>query len=197
MRAIVIPAVIIMAALTAGCATLSYDGMPAKGEPHAMAVEEGGIDFISVDGRPIRRPAFSNPKMRLTPGPHEILARYDDKQTDTDYIGDLEIHISVHYWSRYAQVVAFDAHEGHRYYLGVEANLPSTQVSYEMWQAELPPDYNSDKEGRIDISVEHELTEPDDWRPIITRILPIKKYWRTRALPVAEIKGEEAGPTDE
>jgi hypothetical protein len=37
----------------------------------------------------------------------------------------------------------------------------------------------------------------DDWRPIITRILPIKKYWRTRDLPVARIEGEEAGPTDE
>ena len=197
MRTIAIPTLIAAAACMAGCATLSYDGMPAKNEPHAMAVEEGGIDFISVDGRPIRRPAFSTPKLRLTPGPHEILTRYDDRQSDTDYIGDLEIAITVHYWSRYAQVIAFDAHEGNRYYLGAEANLPSTEISYEMWHAELPPDYDSSKEGEIRINIEHELSEPDDWRPIITRILPIKKYWRTRDLPVAEIKGEEAPATAE
>ena len=65
----------------------------------------------------------------------------DETHNDTDYIGDLEIAVTVHYWSRFAQVVAFDAHEGYRYYIGAEANLPSTEVSYEMWQAELPPDY--------------------------------------------------------
>ena len=183
MRAIARLALIAAAASMAGCATLSYEGMPPKDEPHAMAVEEGGVDFISVDGRPVYRKAFARPKLRLTPGVHEILTRYDDSRHDTDYIGDLEIAITVHYWSRFAQVIAFEAREGNRYYIGAEANLPSTEISYELWQSELPPDYSDSREGRISINVEHELTNPEDWRPIITRILPIKKYWRNRPLP--------------
>ena len=190
MRALVQMVVLATAALAAGCATLSYDGMPAKTEPHAMAVELGGIDFVSIDGRPVTRPAFSNPKLRLAPGYHEILARYDESHTDTDYVGDLEIDISVHYWSRYAQVVAFDAHEGNRYEIAAEANLPSTEVSYEMWRAEMPPDYDSGKEGEIRINIDHELVNPEDWRPIIARILPIRKYWHSRQLPTAQIKGQ-------
>jgi hypothetical protein len=195
MRAIVIPALIAAAACMAGCATLSYDGMPAKNEPYAMAVEEDGVNFVSVDGRPVTRPAFSMAKLRLTPGQHQILTRYDEKESDTDYIGGVEIDVTIHYWSRFAQVVAFDAHEGNRYYLGAQANLPSTEVTYEMWHRELPPDYASTKEGQVQISIDHELTKPDDWRPVITRVLPISKYWRGRPMPVAEIKGEKAPPT--
>lgn len=191
-------ALLAAAACAAGCATLSYDGMPAETEPHAMAVELGGIDFVSIDGRPVTRPAFSNPKLRLAPGYHEILTRYDESRTDTDYVGDLQIEVTVHYWSRFAQAVAFDAHEGNRYEIDAEANLPSTQVSYEMWQAERPPDYDTQKEGRISIDVDHELRNPDDWRPIIARILPIKKYWRSHQLPTAQIKGQTppAKPTE-
>jgi hypothetical protein len=194
MKATATLALLAAAALAAGCATLSYDGMPAKDQPHAMAVERDGISFVSVDGRPVSRPAFSNPKLRLAPGHHQILTRYDESHTDTDYIGDLEIDVTVHYWSRYAQAVAFDAHEGNRYEISAEAHLPSTEVSYEMWRAELPPDYDSVKKGEISIDIDHELVHPDDWRPIIARILPIKKYWRTHALPVATIESQAPPP---
>lgn len=190
MKATATFALLAAAAMAAGCATLSYDGMPTKDEPHAMAVELGGIDFVSVDGRPVSRPAFSNPKLRLTPGYHEILTRYSLEESDTDRAGDVEIEVTVRYWSRYAQAVAFDAHEGNRYEIGAEANLPSTDVS-----ASSSGDYDSDKEGRVSIDIEHELVNADDWRPIIARIRPIEKYWRTHALPIAEIKGEAPPPT--
>jgi hypothetical protein len=189
MRAIAVLALIGAAAWMAGCATLSYEGMPGKDEAYAMAVEDTGVDFIAVDGRAVERPAFSTPKLRLRPGQHEILARFDDERTDTDYVGDLQIEITVRYWSRFAHAIGFAADEGYRYTIGAEANVPSTEVSYETWGTELPPDYPSTKEGRVRVSVDHELTQPDDWRPVITHVLPIKKYWRTHALPTAEVTG--------
>jgi hypothetical protein len=177
-------AALIAAALaTIGCKTLSYEGMPAKNEPHAMALEDGGIDFIAVDGRPVHRPAFSLQRLLLAPGPHEVLARFDDTRHDTDYAGDLQIDITVHYWSRYANAILFDAREGTRYYIGADGNLPSTGISYDVYERELPRD--DAKDGRISISVEHELTKPEDWHPVITRVLPIKNYWKHHPLPVA------------
>jgi len=177
------------AALLAGCATLDYPGMPAEGEPHAMAVEEADVDFIEIDGQPVNRPAFSTPKLRLRPGRHTIVVRYKYDRTDMDYMGNLEIETTVHYWSRYAQGIAFHADEGYRYYVGAQANLPSTTVRYDYTRDEPPPDYDSKKEGRVHVDIEHELVNPDDWRPLITRTLPIKNYWRGRPLPVAEIRG--------
>lgn len=202
MRTAMILALIGAAALLAGCATLDYLGMPGKNEPHAVAVEEADVDFIEIDGQPINRPAFSTPKMRLTPGQHTIVARYNYDRTDLDYVGDLELETTVHYWSRYAHGIAFRADEGTRYDVGAQANLPSTTVSYDYWRNELPPDADRNG-GRVHVDVEHELVNPDDWRPIITRTLPIKNYWRGRALPVAEIKehapssGGQAPPNSE
>jgi hypothetical protein len=179
------------AALLAGCATLDYPGMPGENEPHAVAVEEAEIDFIEIDGQPINRPAFARPKLRLSPGRHTIVARYSFSQSDLDYVGDLEIETAVHYWSRYAHGVAFHADEGLRYDIGAEANLPSTTVRYDYQRDGLPPDYDSKKEGRIHVDVDQELTNPDDWRPLVTRTLPIKNYWRSHPLPVAEVRGKE------
>jgi hypothetical protein len=189
MRAIAVVGVICAAGLVAGCATLSYEGMPSEGEPYAMAVEEGGVNFVSVDGREVERPAFSTPKLRLAPGRHEIVARFDESRTDTDYVGDLQIEITVHYWSRFAHAIGFAADEGYRYTIGAEAKVPTTEVSYEASGSELPPDHPDAKEGRVRVSVDHELTEPDDWRPVILHMLPIKKYWRTHPLPTAQIRG--------
>ena len=190
MRTLGLLALLAATALAAGCATLSYDGMPAKTEPHAMAVERGGIDFVSIDGRPVTRPAFSKGKLRLTPGFHEIVTRFSYDDTDTDHAGDVDISVTVHYWSRYRQAVAFDALEGNRYEITAEANLPSTDVS-----ASGSGNNDSDNEGRVSIDIDHELVNPDDWRPIIARIRPIEDYWKGRALPVAQIKGEAPPPT--
>ena len=185
-------ALIAAAAGFAGCATLSYEGMPPKDAPHAMAIEEKGINFVSVDGRSIRRPAFSRAKLRLAPGPHEILAQFEAWERDTDYAGDVTIDITIHYWSPFAQVIAFDAREGVRFYIGAEANLPRTEINYDIRRRYLDLDENDS----IDITVEHELTSPDDWRPIITRTLPIKNYWNRHPLPVAAVKGREVTASD-
>jgi hypothetical protein len=178
----------------AGCQSLYYEGMPTKSDPYAIAVEESGIDFVSVDGRMVSRPAFASSRILLSPGPHEILTRYDESETDTDYAGDLEIQVTVHYWSSFAQVIAFETHEGNRYYIAAQANLPRTGVSYDLYQHELPPDYASTKSGRVHVTVEQELKNPDDWRPILARILPIGNYWKGRALPAAAIEGKKASP---
>jgi len=183
MRLLIAPALIAAALATIGCATLSYEGMPAKDDPHAMALEDEGINFIAVDGQPVYRPAFSLQRLLLAPGQHEVVARFDDTRRDTDYAGDLQIDITVHYWSRYANAILFDAREGTRYYIGAAANLPSTGISYELYEPDLPR--GEARNGRISISVEHELTTPEDWHPVITRVLPIKNYWKGRALPVA------------
>jgi len=192
MKGLGILALIAAAAATAGCATLSYEGMPPKDAPHAMAVEEKGITFVSVDGRSVSRPAFSRAKLRLAPGSHEILTRFEAWERDTDYAGDVMIDITIHYWSPFAQVIAFDAREGIRFYVGAEANLPRTEISYDIRRRYIDLDENDS----IDITVEHELTNPEDWRPIITRTLPIKSYWKGRLLPVAAVKGHEVTASD-
>jgi hypothetical protein len=192
MRGLTIATLVAAAVALAGCAPLYYEGMPTKAQPYAIAVEENGIDFVSVDGRMVSRPAFASSRILLSPGPHEILTRYDETNTNTDYIGDLEIQVTVHYWSPFAQVIAFEAHEGNRYYIAAQANLPS--VSYDLYQQELPPDYASTKSGRVRVTVEQELKNPDDWRPIIASILPIGNYWKGRALPAAAIEGKKPSP---
>jgi len=188
MRTVCVMTLIVAVAIAAGCKPLYYEGMPAKGEPHAIAVERDGVDFIEVDGRPVGRGAFASQKVRLTPGPHEILARYSENIHDTDYAGDLEIDIDVHYWSRFAHVIGFEAHEGLRYDIAAEADLPGTEISYDLYERDLPPDYPNSKTGEIRITIEHELKDPADWRPVIIRTLPIKGYWKNRPLPPAEIK---------
>ncbi|MBN1919044.1 MAG: hypothetical protein JW889_14145 [Verrucomicrobia bacterium] len=194
MRTAAILALTASAALWAGCATLDYPGMPGKDEPHALAVEDAGVDFIEIDGLPVNRPAFSMPKLRLTPGQHTIVARYNYDRSDLDYVGDLELETTVHYWSRYAHGLAFHAQEGYRYEVGAVATLPSTTITYDYERDGAPPDYDSGREGRVHVDVDHELVNPDDWRPVIVRTLPIKDYWRGRPLPVAEIRRDTATP---
>jgi len=185
MKALTIFALVAAAAIMAGCKPLYYEGMPTKGEPHAIAAEEDGIQFMEVDGRPVSRRAFASNKLLLSPGRHEVLTRYDEHVSDTDYAGDLEIDISVHYWSRFAHPVVIEVREATRYYVGAEADLPSTEISYDIYERGHSPDGN---EGQINITVEHELKNPEDWRPVITRILPIKGYWKKHPCPTAEIK---------
>jgi hypothetical protein len=192
MRGLAIAALTAAAAGLAGCQSLYYEGMPTKSDPYAIAVEESGVDFVSVDGRMVSRPAFASSRLLLSPGPHEILTSYDETDTSTDYVGDLEIQVTVHYWSPLAQVIAFEAHEGNRYYVAAQANLPS--VSYDLYQQELPPDYASTKSGRARVTVEQELKNPNDWRPILARILPIANYWKGRTPPAAAVEGTKPSP---
>lgn len=182
MRALAQVAVLAIVALAAGCGTLSYDGMPAKSEPHAVAVERSGIDFVSIDGRPVKRPMlpmFSKDKLRLTPGSHEILTRFNWEDSDSSHAGDVSVNVTVCYWSRYRKVVALDALEGNRYEIIARANLPSTNVS----SSGMSSKCSDGDDGRVSVTIDHELVNADDWRPI-TRIRPIEEYWKGRALPV-------------
>ena len=188
MRYLTILALVVAAAVMAGCKPMYYEGMPTKGEPHAIAAEEDGIQFLEVDGRPVSRPAFASNKLLLSPGRHELLTRYDELIRETDYAGDLEIDISVHYWSRFAHPIVIEVREATRYSIGTEADLPSTEIMYDIYEREYPPDYPDGPSGQINITVRHELKDPDDWRPIITRILPIRGYWKKHPYPTAEIK---------
>jgi hypothetical protein len=192
MRALAQVAVLAIAAIAAGCGTLSYDGMPAKSEPHAVAVERRGIDFVSVDGRPVKRPMLpilSRDKLRLTPGPHEIVTRLDWEDSDSSSAGDVSVSVTIRYWSRYRKIVALDALEGNRYEIRAKADLPRTDVSASGTSSK--SDNNDD--GQVSVTIDHELVNADDWRPIV-HIRPIEDYWKGRALPVATIEGQAPAP---
>jgi len=181
-----------VAIVSAGCAMLSYDGMPTEDEPHAVVVEGSDLNLVSVDGRRVEGTPltmFKSPWLRLTPGQHQIVTSLQyERQYPDDDDDDEWVFKSVRCESPHRHTITLTAEEGVSYIIRSKINAPSRRL----------------RPHRCTGGIRYVmLRDPDEWHPFVARTEPIKRYWKGRPSSSAEAEhetpsaGQESEPANQ